>query len=418
MLREIAKPAEAYNQLYSGKTLVVKAGGAELAEQMPVLVEQIRQLIAKGIRIILVFGGGPQIDAHWKQTHSQPREKRNGVGVTTNEVLHDAVLPAYEEIRTKLIEALGSAIDVVSPNSVVCERDGEFGLVGNATEIQGIMPTQNSPLKAVGFVGKERGTEQPLNINADSIVHSIVAEHRDAINGAILLTGTGAILDKAGAMVPLILSGDISKILDGSHAKVKVGGGMTKKLTEVNKMLSDVGKVVITNAAGLLDEIEKWQGSGTLCVKEDRISCGPLLPMEKDIFRAVHEEMVQQGHFRPRSPEEFAKAIEHHHVIRIKDSPIGGFSLVPTSDGWLELCCVWSEPKGNGLSSIILNAATKAAGSAKVFALTQGVPHIFEKAGFTGRGKVRGLSATTLGNLPPSLLGYDCPGRDPQVFTL
>ncbi|MBI5413603.1 hypothetical protein HZA42_04615 [Candidatus Peregrinibacteria bacterium] len=385
MLGKIAKPEEAYDQLYSGKTLVVKAGGAELAQ--------------------------------WKQKHAEPRKKLGGVGVTTEKVLNDAVLPAYEEIRGQLIAALESSIEIVSPDSVVCERDSEFGLVGNATEIKGIMPTQDSPLKAVGFVGRERDTDQPLNINADSIVHSLVSQHRDAINGAILLTGTGAILDNTGARVPLILSGDIQNILGGTHPKVKVDGGMAKKLLEVKKMLPDVGKVAITNAAGLIDEIEKWQGSGTLCVDETQISCGPLLPIEEEIFRAVHEEMTQQGYFRPRSPEELAEAMAHHHVVRIKNSPIGGFSLVPNADGWHELCSMWAEPKGNGLSGTVLRAAINAAGSEKVFALTQSVPHVFEKAGFKGHGKVRELSAAKPGDLPDSVMHYQHEGRNPQVFT-
>lgn len=53
----------------------------------------------------------------------------------------------------------------------------------------------------------------------------------------------------------------------------------------------------------------------------------------------------------------------------------------------------------------------------KILALTRSVPHIFQKTGFYDHGKVRELSAANLGDLPASLLEYDCPGRDPQVFT-
>ncbi|HLC66897.1 MAG TPA: hypothetical protein VJK52_04615, partial [Candidatus Nanoarchaeia archaeon] len=114
----IQKSAEAFHKLYGGKKILVKAGGAELAPHLlPLLAEQIRGLTRNDIHVTLVFGGGPQISAQWNAKHQEKRPMKNGVGITTTDVLRDGVQPAYEEVRGRLLAVLPE-MRVLEPHQV------------------------------------------------------------------------------------------------------------------------------------------------------------------------------------------------------------------------------------------------------------------------------------------------------------
>src|SRR5436189_45204 len=102
MLSSISRTAEAYDSLYKGKTLVVKVSGAEIAsDDFVILAEDIRWLVHRGVRIILVYGGGAQID----EQYGRSRQKVDGVGVTDPSVMAEGVLPANAAIQ-QMIETL------------------------------------------------------------------------------------------------------------------------------------------------------------------------------------------------------------------------------------------------------------------------------------------------------------------------
>ena len=59
------RAATPYIRLYKGKTFVVKAGGAVFGdpELTRALMEQIAILHYLGVRVVMVHGGGPQLNA-------------------------------------------------------------------------------------------------------------------------------------------------------------------------------------------------------------------------------------------------------------------------------------------------------------------------------------------------------------------
>ena len=409
MLNSIQREAQAYDTIYKGRTLVLKVSGAEIdGEDFPVLVSDIRFLTQKGVRIVLAFGGGDQISTHY----GKPREKIDGVAVTTLEVLTQGVLPAYAEIRAKLEYALPEGI-CIEPEALRCDLhdDTRFGLVGMPKEI--VLPEND--LSFVGFVGDSEG--QRVNVNADDIAMQIVRQYRAQIEEIIFLTSTGGIQDHNGQVVPLLTEKRIDKILRGQDDEITVDGGMLKKVREIRNALNVIAKVVMTKTSGLRDEIEHWMGSGTLSINGAMLTGSPIRDIEKPIFGRIYEQNVALGIFRPRTSEEIDELTAHHHMLRAGNSPLGGFSLIPKG-AWIELSTLWAGTIGNGLGQMLIDAAASEAGDRKMYALSRADDAIraFERnCNFHSLGKLSEALHPRPNDVPEPLFAYPGTGN-PRLF--
>lgn len=408
MLKTIPREAQAYADLYHGKTLLLKVSGAEInGPDFPELVKDVRDLTKRGVRIILTFGGGEQIS----QMYGKPREKIDGVGVTTNAVLQEGVLPAYHSIRGKLASAFPDG-EIIEPKAVRCDptENEQLGLVGTPREIV----LRDAPLSVVGFVGMSGDTM--LNVNADDIAKQLALQERDDIEELILLTSTGGVLNTREKIVSLLTERKLDEILSGTSDAVKVEGGMLKKLQAVREILDVVGKAVITKTDGLQRELLQWMGDGTMCVDTKQLTTSPLQIRERHIFDAIYEQYVRQGIFRPRSAEELERLAQNHHMIRVKKSPLGGFSAVPKGE-WVELSAMWSGTIGNGVGRMVMDSALKEVGKRDMYALStnpEAIAAFRSHKGFTSMGRLSALQAS--GSIPEHLMSYDTSERDPDIF--
>ena len=145
------KGAAPYVRLYKGKVFVVKAGGAVFADNAStrVLIEQIAILHHLGIRVVLVHGGGPQLDEMQRSLGIEPRMVKGrrvtdsqSIDVTTmvlNGLINTRILAICRELG---IDAVGiSGVDaglVRARRRPPVEIDGEtvdYGFVGDVTGI-------------------------------------------------------------------------------------------------------------------------------------------------------------------------------------------------------------------------------------------------------------------------------------------
>jgi acetylglutamate kinase len=130
MSNGLLQSAKAYHNLNRGKELLVKVSGAELIDEaFEKLAAAIHTLVRDDIRIILAYGGGEQIDTAWKTQHTEPRPKRGGMGITTEEVLRHAVVPAAEQVRDQLQREFKS-MHILAPEDIRCALLENYGLVG------------------------------------------------------------------------------------------------------------------------------------------------------------------------------------------------------------------------------------------------------------------------------------------------
>mgnify|MGYP001116859654 CR=1 FL=1 len=412
---------QVYLDLYEGKTLLIKAGGAEMMpEKRLILAQTINMFIRNGIFVTLVFGGQPQIDEHCDAQNDEPRLKVDGIGITNPELLHQAVLPAY----TSLCEAIAKEIpelDVMPPSTIRCQQDWESGFVGYPVHHKGLDDLQN---KAIGFVG-QNSSEQNFNVNADNVVAYLASEFGSSIDEVILLTKKGGVTNQKDELVPLILSSDINN--DGTHKTIAVTDGMVQKLKSVRKMLPKAGKVAMTTVEKLYQEITDWKGGGTLCIDVDQLECSKMRPEEVKIFLPIYDALIAQGIFKKRNHQDTQEVFDEHNILRINDSPLGGFSLIEQDEKWSELSTLWAGYLGNGVGKLLSIQWIKQfceSESEFLYALSmvadpddaearQKVLKRFTQYGMQNFGPVS--EANTMG-LPNSLLYYDTTERDPYLL--
>lgn len=380
-----------YLEKYKGKTLLVKISGAEIAsEDFQKTVEDIQTLIHNGVKIIFVFGGGNQIDKFWEEKHKEPRPKGiDGVNITSQEVFDDAVFPAYIDLSHQLSEQFSEIPwHFISPNQLQTVKKDGAGLVGTPTMIDGI--DINAPLNVVGFVG-EAGNEQ-VNVNADDVCLQIAKQCHSQIAEVMFITSSKGILNTNGNLVPFLSQTSLAEVIAGTHKKITVDGGMKKKVESVESMLPFVPKVVMIDNQGLAEEIENFEGSGTLICDINQGNFGSL--QYRNIFDAVYEanSVKNGGNWKERSSEQLDALFQNHTVLTVNESHLGGFSLTPQSleiDGekvsGLLLECFWSAKKGNGVGEKILTFAKEQAQKQgfPLFAFSKDA--IFERNGFESK---------------------------------
>ena len=290
------KGAAPYVRLYKGKVFVVKAGGAVFADNAStrVLIEQIAILHHLGIRVVLVHGGGPQLDEMQRSLGIEPRMVKGrrvtdsqSIDVTTmvlNGLINTRILAICRELG---IDAVGiSGVDaglVRARRRPPVEIDGEtvdYGFVGDIVGVDaslivkqldaGLMPVV-SPLSS-----DEAGCV--LNINADTIAAQIGASL--GAEKLILCTGAPGILEDLADPSSLVSYTDLQG-LTALAAAGSFADGMLPKATAIEGAIrGGVRRVHVISYKvpdSLLAEVFTNEGTGTLIVED----IGALTPAEQ-----------------------------------------------------------------------------------------------------------------------------------------
>ena len=281
------KGAAPYVRLYKGKVFVVKAGGAVFADAAGtrMLIEQIAILHHLGVRVVLVHGGGPQLDEMQRSLGIEPRMVRGrrvtderSIDVTTmvlNGSINTRILAACRELGVDAIGVPGVDAGLVrARRRPPVQVDGEtvdYGFVGDVTSVDasvllrqldaGLMPVV-SPLSSddAGCV---------LNINADTVAARIGAAL--GAEKLILCTGAPGILEDLADPRSLVSYTD----LDGL-ARLQSGGsfadGMLPKANAIEEAIrGGVRRVHVISYLvpdALLAEVFTNEGTGTLIVED------------------------------------------------------------------------------------------------------------------------------------------------------
>ena len=281
------RSAAPYVRLYKGKVFVIKAGGAVFADgaSTRMLIEQIAILHHLGIRVVLVHGGGPQLDEMQRSLGIEPNMV-GGRRVTDSQSIDATTMVLSGLINTRIlascrelgVDAIGvSGVDaglVRARRRPPVEVDGasvDYGFVGDVIGVDvsvllkqldaGLMPVV-SPLSA-----DESGCV--LNINADTIAARIGA----ALNAEklILCTGAPGILEDLNDPGSLVSYTDLTGLAELQKAG-SFAGGMLPKATAIEEALrGGVRRVHVISYKvpdSLLAEVFTNSGTGTLVVQD------------------------------------------------------------------------------------------------------------------------------------------------------
>lgn len=236
-----------YIRNFSGKTFVIKYGGAAQIEESlkDAFAQDIALLSLIGIRPVIVHGGGPKINSTMEKMGKKPKfvqgqrvtdkETMDIVEMVLGELVNKEIVSLINKHGGKTIGLSGKDGTLIKAKKKVIKKTSleagveeiiDIGLVGEVTEINsGILERLEkegfTPVISPIGIG-DRG--ETLNINADYVASAIASALK--AEKLILLTDVAGIKDKSGNIIPTIHKKDIKKLIDDGT----VSGGMLPKI--------------------------------------------------------------------------------------------------------------------------------------------------------------------------------------------
>jgi acetylglutamate kinase len=270
-----------YIRRFAGRSVVVKLGGAALdAELDQALAQDVLLLRSVGVRVVLVHGGGPQVDDMMRRLGMKP-EFRDGLRVTNADTLEVVRMVLVGKINRDLVgtinrEALDDPVAVgVSGEDggllTVTPRESSLGYVGDVSHVRAsvlerLLDEGLAPV--VSTVGADEAG-QPYNINADEAARAIAVAM--AAEKIVYLTAAPGLLEDVNdesSLVPRLTSAELYERIEGDG----VTRGMIPKLRACAEAVdAGVGSAHIIDGRvphALLIEILTDEGIGTMVRRE------------------------------------------------------------------------------------------------------------------------------------------------------
>lgn len=233
----ILSDALPYIQKYNNKVVVVKYGGNAMTNESlkQAVMSDIVLLSTVGMKIVLVHGGGPEINAMLKKVGKESKFV-NGLRYTDKETVEIVQMVLCGKLNKDLVELLhrhnGKAIGLSGIDSHMIEAkqlDPELGLVGEITKID---PTvindalDNGYIPVISTVASSAdGTV--YNINADTAAARIAAELK--AESIILMTDIVGLLNDKNDESTLIPTVGVSEVPYLKKQGI-ISGGMIPKI--------------------------------------------------------------------------------------------------------------------------------------------------------------------------------------------
>lgn len=236
---QVLVQAMPYIQKYAGKTIVVKYGGnAMINEELKsAVMSDIVLLQLVGVNVVLVHGGGPEINAMLKKTGKESKFV-NGMRVTDEETIDIVQMVLAGKVNKSLANQLnlsgGKAIGLcgLDGNLLKAEKqtkNGDIGFVGDITDvdvtvINDVINSGYIPVIATVAGGTEG---EVYNINAD-IAASAIAAKLNA-KKLILMTDVRGLLRDKDDEDTLISVVNVSEVPRLKNEGI-ISGGMIPKI--------------------------------------------------------------------------------------------------------------------------------------------------------------------------------------------
>lgn len=265
-----------YIQRYHGKTIVIKYGGA--AMQSEKLCRQVMGdvvlLSLVGIRVVIVHGGGPEINEMLAKIGKKPQFV-NGLRYTDNETMEIARMVLAGRVSKQIAQLIGElggrALSLSGPDGRLItakQRDPDLGLVGDITHVDPepinlALSGGYTPVISSIACGEEPGVV--YNINADSAAAQIAASI--GAEKLILLTDVRGVLRDPSFEDTLISAMTLSEIPGLVKSEVISGGMIPKVECCVEAVRRGVPRAHILDGRiphSLLVELLSDQGIGTM----------------------------------------------------------------------------------------------------------------------------------------------------------
>ncbi len=238
---KILSEALPYIQKYSNKTIVIKYGGNAMINQelFEAVMEDIVLMSFVGIRVVLVHGGGPEINEMLTKIGKESKFI-NGLRYTDEETMDIVQMVLCGKVNKNLVSAInrtgGRAVGLCGTDGSLfqaermLENGVDYGYVGNIVKVTPDIVSyalDGGYIPVVSSVAQGVDADVTYNINADTAASKLaIALGAEKL---ILLTDiAGLMLDPKdeSTLLPLVHLTEIPKLIKNGVVK----GGMIPKV--------------------------------------------------------------------------------------------------------------------------------------------------------------------------------------------
>ena len=230
-----------YIQKYYGKTVVIKYGGnAMISDELRrAVISDIILLRLVGINVVVVHGGGPEINELLKKTGKESRFV-NGLRYTDPETMDVVQMVLCGKVNKNLVATLnrvgGQAVGLCGLDggmlkAVRRQEEGvDYGLVGDVTEVDPkviLDAIHDGFIPVISTVAQGADAETSYNINADTAAAKI-AVAVGAVKLILLTDIRGLLRDKndEDTLISQVRLAEVPELVDQGI----ISGGMIPKV--------------------------------------------------------------------------------------------------------------------------------------------------------------------------------------------
>ncbi len=396
-----------YINTHRGKTFVIMLGGEAIEhENFSSIVNDIGLLHSLGIRLVVVYGARPQIDANLAAHHHEPLYHKN-IRVTdakTLELVKQAAGTLQLDITARLSMSLnntplqGAHINVVSGNFIIAQPLGvddgvdycHSGRIRRIDEDAIHRQLDSGAIVLMGSVAVSV-TGESFNLTSEEIATQLAIKLK--AEKMIGFCSSQGVTNDDGDIVSELFPNEAQARVEAQEEKGDYNSGTVRFLRgAVKACRSGVRRchlISYQEDGALLQELFSRDGIGTQIVMESAEQIRRATINDIGGILELIRPLEQQGILVRRSREQLEMEIDKFTIIQRDNTTIACAALYPFPEEKIgEMACVAVHPdyRSSSRGEVLLEriaAQAKQSGLSKLFVLTTRSIHWFQERGFT-----------------------------------
>ena len=396
-----------YINTHRGKTFVIMLGGEAIEhENFSSIVNDIGLLHSLGIRLVVVYGARPQIDANLAAHHHEPLYHKN-IRVTdakTLELVKQAAGTLQLDITARLSMSLnntplqGAHINVVSGNFIIAQPLGvddgvDYCHSGRIRRIDEDAIHRQLDSGAIVLMGPVAVsvTGESFNLTSEEIATQLAIKLK--AEKMIGFCSSQGVTNDDGDIVSELFPNEAQARVEAQEEKGDYNSGAVRFLRgAVKACRSGVRRchlISYQEDGALLQELFSRDGIGTQIVMESAEQIRRATINDIGGILELIRPLEQQGILVRRSREQLEMEIDKFTIIQRDNTTIACAALYPFPEEKIgEMACVAVHPdyRSSSRGEVLLEriaAQAKQSGLSKLFVLTTRSIHWFQERGFT-----------------------------------
>lgn len=396
-----------YINAHRGKTFVIMLGGEAIEdENFSSIVNDIGLLHSLGIRLVVVYGARPQIDANLAEHQYEPiyHKHTRVTDARALELVKQAAGMLQLEITARLSMSLsntplqGAHINVVSGNFIIAQPLGvddgvDYCHSGRIRRIDEEAINRQLDSGAIVLLGPVAVsvTGESFNLTSEEIATQLAAKLR--AEKMIGFCSSQGVINADGNIVSELFPNDAQKRVEELEAEGDYHSGTVRFLRgAVKACRSGVRRchlISYREDGALLQELFSRDGIGTQIVMESAEQIRRATINDIGGILELIRPLEQQGILVRRSREQLEMEIDKFTIIERDNLTIACAALYPFTEEKIgEMACVAVHPeyRSSSRGEELLNriaAQAKQMGLTRLFVLTTRSIHWFQERGFT-----------------------------------